>query len=224
MVNASRTFGQFAILTCVSTYVSTHYHTRSLTAQQLTDLLQPETPLEARFLEDEEFRRGLLWGLPRYGHPEGTIWRHILEVNRNIDALPVEAATRRKLRTVCWVHDTFKHLEHRGSPRDWSKHHSIYARQFLARFVDDPLLLNVVELHDEAYYCWRLAYLYGKLGECERRIERLRKRVGSYWQLYYLFFKCDTCTGDKNPAPLLWFERHMRDIEVVEFARGKATI
>ncbi len=224
MVNASRTFGQFAIFTSVSTYALTLYHTRILTAQQLTDLLQPETPLEARFLEDAEFRRGLVWGLPRYGHPEGTIWRHILEVGRNIDALPVDATTRRKLRTVCWVHDTFKHLEHRGSPRDWSKHHSIYARQFLARFVDDPLLLNVVELHDEAYYCWRLAHLYGKLGECERRIERLRKRVGSYWQLYYLFFKCDTCTGDKNPTPLLWFEQHMRDIEVVEFARGKATI
>ena len=191
-----------------------------MTTQQLTTLLQPETALERQFLEDEEFRRGLVWGLPRYGHPEGTIWRHIVEVNANIDALPVDPATRRKLRTVCWVHDTFKHLEHRGSPRDWSKHHSVYARQFLARYVDDPLLLNVVELHDEAYYCWRLAYLYGKLSEADRRLETLRRRVGSYWQLYYLFFKCDTATGDKNQAPLLWFEQHMPDIKVVEFSAG----
>ncbi|NJB87255.1 hypothetical protein GGR26_003035 [Lewinella marina] len=195
-----------------------------MTIHELTKLLQPETPLEARFLEDEEFRRGLLWGLPRYGHPEGTIWRHIIEVNENIDALPVDAATRRKLRTVCWVHDTFKHVEDRGNPRDWSKHHSVYAREFLSRYVNDPLLLNVVELHDEAYYCWRLAHLFSNYAECERRMRRLRERVGEYWQLYYLFFKCDTCTGDKNPAPLIWFEEHMEDIEVVEFERGEAAI
>ena len=191
-----------------------------MTIQQFTTLLQPETALERQFLEDEEFRRGLVWGLPRYGHPEGTIWRHIIEVNANIDALPVDPATRRKLRIVSWVHDTFKHLEHRGNPRDWSKHHSIYARQFLARYTDDELLLSVVELHDEAYYCWRLAYLYGKLGEADRRLERLRERVGAYWQLYYLFFKCDTATGDKNQTSLHWFEQHMHDIKVVAFTAG----
>jgi len=191
-----------------------------LTAQQLFDLLQPETPLEASFLQDEAFLRGLTWGLPRYGHPEGAIWRHIVEINQNIDALPIDAVTRRNLRIVCWVHDTFKYKEDRGDPRDWDKHHSIYARQFLARYIDDPLLLNVVELHDEAYYCWRLGHLYGRLSECEQRLSTLRERIGSYWQLYYLFFKCDTCTGDKNPAPLIWFEQHVSDIEVVEFQRG----
>ncbi|MCP9234357.1 hypothetical protein [Lewinella sp. JB7] len=195
-----------------------------MTTQQLTDLLDPETPLEARFLQDEEFRRGLVWGVPRYGHPEGTIWRHIIEINRNIDALPVCPDTRRKLRIVSFVHDTFKHVEHRGNPRDWSKHHSVYARNFLARYVDDPLLLNVVELHDEAYYCWRLSHLYGKVSEAESRLEQLRERVGDYWQLYYLFFKCDTSTGDKNPAPLIWFERHVEDIEVVRFERGQRAV
>ncbi len=198
--------------------------TPTVTTQQLTDLLQPETSLEARFLQDEEFRRGLMWGLPRYGHPEGTIWRHILEVCQNIDALPVDADTRRKLRTICWVHDTFKHLEHRGTPRDWSRHHSIYARDFLSRYTDDELLLNVVELHDEAYYCWRLAHLYGKLAESARRMDHLRRRVGDYWQLYYLFFKCDTCTGDKNPAPLLWFEAREKDIEIVNFRPDTAVL
>ncbi|MBB4080916.1 hypothetical protein GGR28_003555 [Lewinella aquimaris] len=195
-----------------------------MNAQQLTALLNPETSLEASFLRDEEYLRGLIWGVPRYGHPEGTIWRHIIEINQNIDALPIDPETRRKLRIISFVHDTFKHVEHRGNPRDWSKHHSVYARNFLARYVDDPLLLNVVELHDEAYYCWRLAHLYGKLSEAEERLEALRERVGEYWQLYYLFFKCDTSTGDKNPAPLLWFERHVKDIEVVRFERGQTAI
>lgn len=193
-----------------------------MNAQELTQLLQPETELEAAFLRDPEFVRGLQWGVPRYGHPEGTIWRHILEVNQNIDALPVTEEERRKLRLISWVHDTFKHLEHRGQPRDWKRHHSVFARNFLARYVDDEKLLNVVELHDEAYYCWRLGHLYGKPGESERRLARIRERVGDYWQLYYLFFKCDTSTGDKNPAPLEWFEETMEGIEVVSFSQTQS--
>lgn len=142
---------------------------------------------------------------------------HIVEVNANIDRLPVDAETRRKLRIVCWVHDTFKHIEDKSNPRDWSKHHAVYARKFLARYVDDPLLLNVVETHDDAYYAWRLAHLYHDLRRSDERICDIRQRVGDYWQLYYLFFKCDTSTGDKNPAPLVWFEATMDDIEVVDF-------
>ncbi|MEL7162767.1 MAG: hypothetical protein AAFN92_18560, partial [Bacteroidota bacterium] len=140
--------------------------------------MQPETPLEAGFLEDPEFCRGLLWGVPRYGHPEGTIWAHILEVNANIDRLPVDAETRRKLRIICWVHDTFKHVEDKGNPRDWTKHHGVYARKFLAKYVEDVRLLEVVELHDEAYYCWRLTHLYRRPADCAARLETLRSRVG----------------------------------------------
>lgn len=142
---------------------------------------------------------------------------HILEVNANIDRLPVDAETRRLLRIVCWVHDTFKHIEDKGSPRDWTKHHGVYARNFLARYTDDVQLLNLVEMHDDAYYAWRLAHLYHRLAESEERISALRRNLGDYWQLFYLFFKCDTSTGDKTPAPLVWFENTMEDIQVMDF-------
>ncbi|NJC26708.1 hypothetical protein [Neolewinella antarctica] len=188
-----------------------------MTRTEITAILKPETPLEASFLQDDGFCRGLLWGVPRYGHPEGTILAHIVEVNANVDALPVDAETRRKLRVVTFVHDTFKNIEHKGNPRDWTKHHAVYARQFLARYCDDEYLLNLVELHDDAYYAWRMAHLYHRFAECEARIEAIRERIGPYWQLFYLFFKCDTATGDKNPAPLIWFEETMKGIEVVEF-------
>ena len=200
---------------------SNHTHiihlSTALTLAELKDYLEPETDLEASFLEDAEFRRGLQWGVPRFGHPEGSIMAHIVEVNANIDTLPVDAETRRKLRIISWVHDTFKHIEDKGFPRDWTRHHAVYARKFLEQYIDDELLLNVVELHDEAYYAWRLAHLYHQLAKSDERIRVVRERVGDYWQLFYLFFKCDTCTGDKNPAPLIWFERTMDDIEVVNF-------
>jgi hypothetical protein len=188
-----------------------------LTSSELKDLLKPETPLEASFLDDPGFCLGLQWGVPRYGHPEGTIMAHIVEVNANIDRLPVDAETRRLLRIVCWVHDTFKHIEDKGSPRDWSKHHGVYARKFLARYVDDAKLLKLVEMHDDAYYAWRLGHLYHRPEDSVKRISALREGLGDYWQLFYLFFKCDTSTGDKTPAPLVWFEGTMEGIEVTDF-------
>ncbi len=181
------------------------------------ELLRPENDLERAFLRDPEFRKGLMWGTPRYGHPEGAIWRHVQEVCENIDRLPISGEDRRKLRLVTFVHDTFKNVEDKSNPRDWTKHHSIYARNFLANYVDDDLLLNLVELHDEAYYVWRLRHLYQRIGDADVRLRSLRERMGDYWQLYYLFFKSDTSTGDKNPSPLVWFEEVVKDIEVVEF-------
>ncbi|MEN0048715.1 MAG: hypothetical protein AAF806_16760 [Bacteroidota bacterium] len=199
-----------------------------MTAAELRERLQPETELEAAFLEDVEFVRGLNWGVPRYGHPEGAIWRHIIELNSNIDRLPEHwlrapiragsgLSTRESLRITSWVHDTFKHIEDKSTPRDWTKHHAVYARHFLERYTKDELLLNLVELHDEAYYIWRLLHLMHKLSRGERRLQSLKEKMGECWQLYYLFFKCDTSTGDKNPAPLHWFEREMNDIELVRF-------
>lgn len=181
---------------------------------ELTAWLQPETPLERAFLQDPAFSRGCMWGKPRYGHPEGEVYKHIREVLDNIDRLDVDDDTRRKLRIIAFVHDTFKDIEDKGQPRDWSKHHSVYARKFLERFTDDRELLDITELHDEAYYVWRLYHLYQKLDEAEARLQALLERLGDSLQLYYLFFKCDTMTGDKNPAPLKWFERTVPGVEV----------
>jgi len=38
-------------------------------------------------------------------------------------------------------------------------------------------------------------------------------------QLFYLFFKCDTLTGDKTLAPLTWFEEHVTGIDLVYLER-----
>ncbi len=178
--------------------------------------LQPETDLERKLLEEPAFFRGLFWGVPRYGHPEGEIYKHIREVLANIDRLRLSAEERTQLRMIAYVHDTFKYKEDKTFPRDWSRHHGVYARRFLEHFVDDPLLLNIVELHDEAYYAWRTKYLFHRLDEGEARLQRMLGSVGDQRQLFYLFFKCDTLTGDKNPAPLKWFENTIAGIKVVD--------
>ncbi|MEM9918566.1 MAG: HD domain-containing protein [Bacteroidota bacterium] len=116
----------------------------------IEELLAPESEMERQLLGISEFRKGLLWGKPRYGHPEGKVVFHIREVLDNIDKLDISPANRKSLRLIAYVHDTFKYLEDKGKPRDWSKHHSILARDFIAQFTNDQVLLDIVVLHDEA--------------------------------------------------------------------------
>ncbi len=190
---------------------------KAITESQIELLLQPETDLEHRIIAEPGFQKGLYWGKPRFGHPEGQIINHIPEVLTNIEKLDVSADIREKLRLLAYVHDTFKYLEDKSEPRDWSKHHGIFARKFLAQFIDDPILLDIVELHDEAYYAWRLAALYKAPEKGAEKLDRLIDRIQKELQLYYLFFKCDTQTGDKIQAPVKWFEDRVEGIKVVFF-------
>jgi len=179
--------------------------------------LKPEDDLELALLNDPEFISGLDWGLPRYGHPEGEVYRHISEVLDNIDKIKLDPESRRILRIIAFAHDTFKHIEHKGNPRDWSRHHSVLAAQYLSKYTDNKIILDITELHDEAYYSWRMEYLYHQYDEGQARLKKLLQRIGDNIQLYYLFFKCDTRTGDKTQAPVMWFEQTIRKIEIVEF-------
>lgn len=188
----------------------------SVNVNDLATTLKLETALERQLLQDVTFAEGLRWGVPRYGHPEGEVYKHIAEVFANIDKLDIDPLTRRRLRIIALVHDTFKHLEDKNYPRDWTKHHGVFARRFAEQHIHDPLLLDIIEWHDEAYYIWRLKYLYNQPAEADKRLARLLDRIGDELQLYYLFFKCDTCTGDKNPAPLQWFEKSISGIDIVE--------
>ncbi len=179
--------------------------------------LKPETDLEAKIIADPEFQAGLFWGKPRYGHPEGQVINHIPEVLANVEKLIISAEMRRKLRIITYVHDSFKHIEDKRKPRDWTKHHSVYARKFLEKYVDEAALLTITEMHDEAYHAWRLFALAKNPERSQVRLDNLLKKVGDDIQLYYLFFKCDTQTGDKIQAPVRWFEKRVAGIEVVHF-------
>jgi hypothetical protein len=170
-------------------------------------------------LSTDAFLRGMDWGEPRFGHPEGKVAVHVREVLDNIDRLEgLGQEDRSRLRLISFAHDTFKYLEDRSTPRDWAKHHGVIARDFLNAYTDDPIVLEITAHHDDAYYAW----LYEK-----RHVEHLRhkqldcllEKMENSLQLFYLFFKCDTLTGDKTLAPLTWFEEHVTGIELVSLER-----
>ncbi len=188
----------------------------------LEALLQPENDGESQLLTIPEFRAGLLWGEPRFGHPEGKVAFHVREVLDNIDRIhTLDVEQRQRLRLVAIAHDTFKFAEDRTRPRDWTKHHGHLARRFMETFTSDPITLDLIEWHDDAYYAW----LYDRQEQFRednpsKSLEALLERTGHCLQEYYLFFKCDTQTGDKTQASLKWFERMVTGIEVVPVREG----
>lgn len=168
-------------------------------------LLQPETELEARLLDTPVFQEGLNWGKPRFGHPEGKVGYHVREVLDNVDLCGADSATRQQLRLIAITHDTFKFREFQLGRR--VRHHGLMAREFMEGYMDEPALLDIIELHDEAFYCWRAAHLESQPEAAARRLENLLDAVGENLPLYFDFYKCDTRTGDKIQAPLFWFEQ-----------------
>jgi len=43
---------------------------KKISEDQIKAILKPETELEHQFLADPDFQTGLMYGKPRYGHPD----------------------------------------------------------------------------------------------------------------------------------------------------------
>jgi hypothetical protein len=175
-------------------------------------LLGPQTHLELALISHPDFLAGYAWGTPRFGHPEGKVGFHVREVLDNIDRLAVDVLTRERLRIAALSHDTFKYREFRHGRR--VRHHGLLAREFLEPLVDDVPLLDVIELHDEAFYIWRHLALERCPDKARRRMDNLLHRLQDHLELYFLFYQCDTETGDKIQSPLHWFRRFVREPEL----------
>jgi len=169
-----------------------------------------ETELEEKIAADPEWQQGIVWGKPRSGHAEGQVMYHIAEVLANIDRQSPPEDERRVLRLIALVHDTFKYRVNEKKPRAGENHHGYIARKFAERYIDDPVILEIIELHDEAYNSWRLGAFKGKWERAEERITNLLQRIGSALPLYIRFFHADNETDSKDQAPLVWFESYLK--------------
>lgn len=171
------------------------------------DEIIPETTLERRIVSDHRWIAGASWGMPRPGHPEGEVRLHILEVLAGLDRQALDQNARAKLRLVALVHDTFKSEVDRRLPRSGQNHHAMIARRFTEAFTDDLDVLEITELHDEAYNSWVLGSRHRDWTKAQARAARLIERLGSRLPLYLAFYRADNAAGDKRAEPLAWFER-----------------
>ena len=97
---------------------------------------------------------------------------HIEEVLSNVDGVALDLTDRERLRFVALTHDTFKHRVDLSQPRVRENHHAMIARRFAERYSDDRELLDVIELHDEAFNAWVKGDRGGKWDAAEARARR----------------------------------------------------
>lgn len=170
-------------------------------------MIQAETPTELAIVSDPEWIEGVAYGEPRPGHPEGTVERHIVEVLANVDREARDADDRARLRLITLVHDTFKNRVDHRRPKVGMNQHGRIARRFAERYIDDAEVLDVIELHDDAYIAWRDAHRAGRPELVEPQMRALIERLGPALPLYLRFYRADNATGDKTDEHRIVFER-----------------
>ena len=175
-----------------------------MTIEQLIPGFQPETALERELASDPGLLRGLAWGRPRPGHPEGSVGSHVAEILTAITEPP--GRRRRELRFLALVHDAFKHRVRHDAAYSPDNDHAVLARRFAERHTADPRLLDTLELHDEPYRIWRTGR-GAALDDVLARITDL--------PLFLRFVELDGSTRGKDPRPLAW----LRDIVDEQAAR-----
>ncbi len=164
-----------------------------------------ETDLERTIAADPVWQQGVIWGKPRSGHLEGAVQYHIADVLANIDRQHLTPEERRKLRLIALIHDTFKYRVNELKPKMGNNHHAHIARVFAEKYIHDPEILDLIELHDEAYNSWRLGTYKGRWEHAEERVNNLLARLGLLLPLYVRFFLADSQTDSKDQAPVQWF-------------------
>jgi hypothetical protein len=171
--------------------------------------MEAHSDLEVCIMEDSNWQEGLFFGKPRYGHPEGKIIKHIYEVLENVENLRLQIPDKeyKDLRLITLIHDTFKHKVDESKPRIGANHHAHIARKFAEKYISEKHILDIIELHDEAYHAWRQEHYCNNSQQAQERLEKLLHRLGDNVELFYKFFVCDTQTGDKNQDSLRWFEQ-----------------
>jgi hypothetical protein len=169
----------------------------------VNQILKPETDLEKAIIADPEFSEGLHYGKPRPGHPEGEVIWHVQEVLENVDKYCNEE-NRKNLRLIALIHDTFKFKVDHTKPKHGENHHAMIARRFAERFRLPSEVLDIIELHDEAYNSWQLIRRKSEYHAIQRA-KKLIERLGDNIDLYLVFYQCDNETGDKERDNNQWF-------------------
>lgn len=173
----------------------------------LTIPFEPEGDLERTITAHPDWIEGASYGKPRPGHPEGQVVFHVAEVLANVDRLYASHPDRARLRLIALVHDTFKHKVDRSKQRCGENHHGMIARRFAEGYTQDPVVLDIVELHDDAYNSWQKGSRDGQWFKAEERAHRLLDRLGQNVDLYTAFFECDNATGTKRPDCVIWWRK-----------------
>ena len=168
---------------------------------------EPENELEHQLADDPVIQRGLGWGEPRSGHPEGSVEAHVAELLQRIEEWGESEPRRSELRFLAIVHDALKYRVRSWLPKVGENHHAMRARRLAERYTSDERLLAALELHDRPYAIWRRTRR-GSARE-RRALDELVRRIADF-PLFMRFVELDGSTEGKNPAPIDWLRDELR--------------
>lgn len=195
--------------------------------------LKDQTATERFLMCDPAILEGLLWGKPRPGHDEGEIYKHVEFVWSNIDRLSIPAegepthvavAERnsdlwKRLRLIALMHDTFKYQVDPKQSKSGENHHAMRARRHAEKYTIshenffDTQMLEVLELHDEAYNAWCKGSRDDKWEKAKTRVAELYDRLErtDSLDLFTMFYTCDTHIGDVERPDWEWWLTYCRN-------------
>jgi len=186
-----------------------------MTIEGLIPGFRPETALERELASDPAMLRGLAWGRPRPGHPEGSVGTHVADL---LTAITEPAGRRRdELRFLALVHDALKHrVRPDAALSPDNDQHGVLARRFSERYTADPRILATLELHDEPYRIWRTRPHDGRCA-----LEGILAQIPDL-SLFMRFVELDGSTEGKTPGPVHWLRSELasRGYEVPEPPRA----
>ena len=165
-----------------------------------------EGDIEQRVAEHPDWLEGIEFGRPRHGHPEGQIKFHIAAVLDNVKKFFDDSPLRRDLRLITLIHDSFKYRVDKSKSRCGENHHGMIARRFAESFIGDESVLDVIELHDDAYNSWQCGNRDERWDKAERRATTLIARLEDNIDLYLAFYRCDNFTEGKESNCFDWFK------------------
>jgi hypothetical protein len=156
-----------------------------------------------RITTDPRYQKNLPWGIPRQGHPEGSLRAHITQLEKNLAALAHKFSKddQQKLKILIHTHDIFKPDATEGVRITDPRSHASLAKNFLAEFLPDPDLLNMLQYHDEPYALYLQFKSRGHFDQS--RLHNLIALIKD-WNLFLAFQIIDNCTPGKSRQPLLF--------------------
>jgi hypothetical protein len=170
-------------------------------AEQSIPGFEPENERERALASDERLRKGLTWGKPRQGHPEGNVGAHVADLLRTLDSWKLPDPLRSDLRFVALVHDSLKGEVKNLLPKTGENHHAMRARRLAEGYTDDERLLATIEQHDRPYAIWRKMRRKGRLDE--PAFDEMLARIPDP-ELFLRFVELDGSSEAKNKEPIRW--------------------
>ena len=155
-----------------------------------------------KLISDRFYQGCLDWGRPRRGHPEGSLRNHIEDLEANLRQIRhhLQPGEHERLQLLIHVHDICKPEAWTGVLSDHPQNHALMARNYLANFCPDPVLLAITQFHDDGYHLYTY---YRRSSDLQERLLRILKEVEDV-ELFLLFNLIDNCLPGKTLEPVSW--------------------